>query len=78
MFPAGTTQRSVAIPIVEDGVLEATESFSVSVSVQGDADGVVLGTSSAEISIQDDDSEFSNSVGSSIVMIWQLLLQRWP
>ena len=33
MFPAGITQKSVAIPIVEDSVLEATESFFVNVTV---------------------------------------------
>ena len=59
VFPAGTTQSSVAIPIVEDGVLEATESFSVRVTVPASQAGLVLlGTDTATISISDDDSEW--------------------
>ena len=63
VFPAGTTQRIVAIPIVEDSILENIESFLVSISVQDDLDGVVLGVDSVEVSIQNEDSEFSSSVG---------------
>ena len=65
VFPAGTTQRSVAIPIVEDSVLEAMEFFSVSISVQGDSDGVVLGVSSVDVYIQNDDGECFSSIISS-------------
>ena len=59
MFPAGTTQSSVAIPIVEDSVLETSESFSVRVTVPASQAGLVLlGTDTATISISDDDSEW--------------------
>ena len=58
MFPAGITQKSVAIPIVEDSVLEATESFFVNVTVPADHAGVVLlSTNAATISITDDDNK---------------------
>ena len=56
MFPVGTTQKSVAIPIVEDSVLEANEFFTVEVTVPASlAEEVLLGTVSATISISDDD-----------------------
>ena len=58
VFPAGTTQRSVVIPIVEDGVLEATESFSVRVTVPASHAGVVaLGRDMADVVISDDDGK---------------------
>ena len=62
VFPAGTTQRNVSIPIMDDNVLEDMESFSVYVSVQNDSDGVMLGVKSVEVFIQNNDSEFSRSV----------------
>ena len=56
VFPVGTTQKSVAIPIVEDSVLEANELFTVEVTVPASlAEEVLLGTVSATISISDDD-----------------------
>ena len=56
MFPSGTTQRSVAIPIVDDSVVETRESFFVRVTVPTSHAGVVLrGTDAATISITDDD-----------------------
>lgn len=59
MFPAGTTQRNVAITITEDSVLEDMEFFSVRLSVLASHAGVVLlGTdAAATISITDDDSK---------------------
>ena len=58
VIPAGNTQKRVAIPIVEDNVLEATEFFSVRVTVLASYAGVVfLGTDVALISITDDDSK---------------------
>ena len=58
MFPAGTTQRSVAIPIMEDSVLEAMEFFTVEVTVPASyAALVLLGTDTAIINVTDDDSE---------------------
>ena len=59
VFPANTTQRRVAILIVEDNVLEATEFFSVRVTVLPSYSGVVLlDTDVALISITDDDSKW--------------------
>ena len=59
VFPAGITHRSVAIPIMEDSVLEAVESFFVSVTVPADHAGVVLlDTEAATINITDDDSKW--------------------
>ena len=59
VFPAGTTQRSVAIPIVDDSVLEAMEFFSVRLSVPASHAGVVLlSVDAATVSITDDDSKF--------------------
>ena len=56
VFLAGTMQKSVAISIVEDSVLEGTESFTVEVTVPASYAGVVLlGTDTATISITDDD-----------------------
>ena len=58
-FPAGTTQRGVAIPIMEDSVLEAMESFSVRVTVPASHAGLVLlDRDTATVSITDDDSEW--------------------
>ena len=59
MVPPGTTQRIVAIPVVNDRVLEATESFSVRMTVPASHAGVVLlDTDIATISITDDDSKW--------------------
>ena len=61
IFSAGTTQKNVAVPIVEDSVLEAIESFSVSVTVPADNAAVVLlGTDAATINITDNDSTWSH------------------
>ena len=56
VFPAGTTQKSVAISTLEDSVLEAMEVCYVRVTVPASHTGVVqLGTDTATISITDDD-----------------------
>ena len=70
VFPAGTTQRSVAIPIMEDSVLEATEFFLVSISIQGGSDGVVLRVDSVEVSIQNNDSEFAIAMAINPIMLF--------
>ena len=58
VFPAGTTQRSVNIYIIEDSVLEAVEFFYVEVAVPASYAGVVLlDTDTATVSITDDDSK---------------------
>ena len=58
IFPAGISQRSVVISIVEDSVLEAIEFFSLRVTVPATYAGVVLlDTDVATISITDDDSK---------------------
>ena len=60
MFPAGYTQMSVNISIVENAVLEAMKVFYVEVTVPASHAGVVLlGTDTATISIKDDDSKWS-------------------
>lgn len=59
IFPAGTTQKNVAISIMEDSVLEALESFSVRMTVPPDhAEVVLLGMDVATINIIDDDSRW--------------------
>ena len=66
VFPTGTTQKIVAIPIIEDSVLEAKESFSMRVTVPASHAGVLLlGTDVATISITDNDSK------------WMFLSARW-
>ena len=58
VFPAGTTHRSVVIPIVDDSVLENMEFFSVSVTVPASHLGVVsLGLHIADVFITDDDGK---------------------
>ena len=59
VFPAGTTQKRVDIPIVNDHVLETMEFFSVSVIIPASHLGVVaLGLNRADIFITDDDGEW--------------------
>lgn len=59
IFPAGTTQRSVAIPITGNSVLEDIEFFYVKMSIlASQAEVVLLGTDAATISITDDDSKW--------------------
>ena len=59
VFPAGTTQRSVNISVMEDSVLQAMKFFYVVVTVPASHAGVVLlGTDTATISIKDDDSKW--------------------
>ena len=58
VFPAGTIQKSVAILIMDDSVLEAMEFIHVEVTVPASQAGVVLlGTDAATINITDDDSK---------------------
>ena len=45
------------IPITNDEILEAEESFTVSLTVPSTERGVVLGQPSATVSITDDDSK---------------------
>ena len=62
VFPAGTTQRSVNISIMEDSVLEAMKFFYVKVTIPASHAGVVLlGTDTATISIIDDDCKWFHS-----------------
>ena len=59
VFPAGTTQRSIAIPIIDDSVVEIMEFFFVRVTAPSSHAGVVhLGTDIATISITNDDSKW--------------------
>ena len=58
VFPAGTTERSVAIFIVDDNVLEAVETFNVKMTVPDSHARVVLpDIDSATVTIIDDESE---------------------
>lgn len=58
VFPTGAVQTSVAIPIVNDSVLEATESFSLRLTIPVSLAGVLLlGEDVATVSITDDDSK---------------------
>ena len=55
-FNAGTTTRTVMIPITGDTVVESTESFTVSLTT-GDS-AVMLSPSTTTVTIQNDDSKF--------------------
>jgi hypothetical protein len=52
-FNAGETSKNVIIPIVNDVLVEGNESFTVSLSA---ANGAALGTSSATVTINDNDA----------------------
>ena len=54
-FNASTETQTVMIPIIGDDVVEATESFSVSLTSEDSA--VTLGQSSTTVTIRDDDSK---------------------
>lgn len=52
-FAAGETSKNFVIPIVNDALVEGNETFTLTLS---DANGAVLGTSSATVTIGDNDS----------------------
>jgi len=52
-FATGEVSKTVAISIIDDSTYETGESFAVSLS---NAVGAIIGTDSAEITIQDDDA----------------------
>ncbi len=74
-FPAGTTTRNVDVPIVNDTIAEATETFTLTLSSPS---GAVLGDSSATATIIDDDSsaaecgppDYDKSVDNAL-FVWQ-------
>ena len=77
VFPARTMQRSVAIPIVEDSVLEAMEFFSVRVTVSASHTAVViLGVYAATISIIDDDSKWLHGSVRCLFFI-EVVVNQW-
>jgi uncharacterized repeat protein (TIGR03806 family) len=61
-IPAGATSATLAVPVTDDIVDEATESFSISLS---NPSGVTLGASSAVGTITDNDSVPSISIGNA-------------
>ena len=52
-----TTQQCVSLDIVDDSVLEDIESLTVSLSLNGEQNGVSLSAHTATIFINDDDGE---------------------
>ena len=56
------TQQCVSLDIVDDSVLEDTESLTVSLSLNGERNGVLLSLPTATIFITDDDGERLNSL----------------
>ena len=55
-FNSGDTNQTVMIPIVDDNVVESTESFTVSLTT-GDTSAVTLSSSTTTVTIQDEDSK---------------------
>ncbi len=74
-FPAGTTTRNVDIPVVDDNIAEATESFRLALASPS---GAALGDSSATATIIDNDSSaaecgppaYNKSVDNAL-FVWQ-------
>jgi hypothetical protein len=74
-FPAGTTTRNIDVPISNDNIAEATETFRV---VLSSPSGAVLGDSSATATIFDNDSSaaecgrpsYNKSVDNAL-FVWQ-------
>jgi len=59
-FPAGRTQVSFFVAIIDDEFMEGDESFTISIFDLSVPWGVALGGDvSAEITISDDDSKYS-------------------
>lgn len=55
VFEPGEREKSVAIPIIDDKVLEESESFSVELSAL--STGVAVSDSSATVIIEDNDGQ---------------------
>ena len=53
--PGKNLQRTIAVTTVEDELNEADESFTVSLTLNSEVDGLTLGTASATGTIEDDD-----------------------
>jgi hypothetical protein len=74
-FPAGTTTRNVDIPVINDNIAEAMETFTLALSSPS---GAALGDSSATATIIDDDSSaaecgppaYNKSVDNAL-FVWQ-------
>ncbi len=56
VFPASVTSKSFVVPVADDDLDEAAESFTVAISSAALPAGFVLGNSSATVTITDDDS----------------------
>ena len=56
MFPAGAREQTVAISVVDDTVLERTESFSLELSPL--SSGVEVEETAASVVIHDDDGKW--------------------
>jgi hypothetical protein len=51
VFPAGTTSKTISVPITTDSLVENTEVFSVRIS----AEGAIVNKQAGTVTIQDDD-----------------------
>ena len=57
-FDAGTTRRTVQVPIVNDNVLETVESFFATLSVDSNLyPGVNISPDRVDIEVSDDDGK---------------------
>lgn len=59
-FSPGQQQLSVPIRIIDDNIVEASEIFSVEISLQFDEANVTIGSPTATIVIRDDDCKQNN------------------
>ena len=64
VFAAGETEQTLIIPIVEDRVLEETESFSIEIS--SISSGVTIENGTASVVIEDNDG--NSALGSTYRM----------
>ena len=55
VFPAGVTEQTVVVSVVDDGVLEGPESFSLQLTAL--SAGVVADDTSATVVIEDNDGQ---------------------
>ncbi|HEY4575795.1 MAG TPA: Calx-beta domain-containing protein, partial [Thermoanaerobaculia bacterium] len=72
-FPAGTTQRTIAVPVIGDPVTELNETFTVNLSGAQPADGVAVADPQGLGTILDDDATCALSAG-----YWKNHVSAWP
>ena len=71
LLPANDTRVTFYVPLMDDNIVEDTETFRVTLESL-DSSVFVVGIHSTVVSIEDDDGTFNRITLTSIIIIWRM------